>query len=162
VKIIVMGVAGSGKTTIGQALAVSFGAKFIEGDSFHPSANVEKMRNGVALTDSDRSGWLATLAKQLADVQGSVVLTCSALKESYRQILRQGAGDCVCVFLDAPMAAIAPRLQNRTGHYMPPSLLESQFATLEPPQDALRVDATLPVEKIIETILRSLREGSAG
>ena len=152
IKIIVMGVAGSGKSTVGKALAQSIGASFIDGDDFHPPENVEKMRNGTPLTDADRAGWLDTLAAQLAATDTPIVLACSALKEDYRARLRRGSKDALFVFLDAPATAIAPRLQNRSGHFMPASLLESQFATLEPPADAVKVDATQPVEDIIETL----------
>lgn len=134
--IIVMGVSGSGKSTIGEIIAEHFGLAFRDGDSFHPPANVEKMRAGTPLTDEDRWPWLAAMASWIAENRAagrSVVLACSALKRVYRDALRDGHGDVRFVFLDGSKAEIAPRMAARKGHYMPTSLLDSQLATLEPP-----------------------------
>ena len=131
-----MGVAGSGKTTVGEMLARTLGVDFVEGDEFHPLANVRKMAAGTPLTDEDRGGWLHALAARLADARRSgkgVVLSCSALKRAYRDILRESAPEAVFIFLHGSRALIAARLASRRGHFMPTTLLESQFTTLEEP-----------------------------
>lgn len=164
-RIVVMGVSASGKSSVAQRLAQSLGAEFIEGDRHHPPRNVARMAAGVPLTDADRAGWLATLAGLMAgarDEGRGLVLACSALKRSYRDVLR-GAGPLRFVFLDAPAAVLERRIAARSGHYMPPSLLPSQLATLEPPradEDAIAVDATLPVERIVHSVLAQLRAQS--
>jgi len=144
---VVMGVAGSGKTRIGTALARALGVAFVEGDDFHPAANVEKMSRGIPLTDADRAGWLEALARCIRDAGASgtgLVITCSALKRSYRDVLRAGAprGKLTFVFLRGPHALIAERLAARQGHFMPPALLDSQFAALEEPAPDERVWVT--------------------
>lgn len=160
--VIVMGVAGSGKSTLGAVLASVLGARFIEGDAFHPPENVERMRSGMPLTDADRAGWLAALAAELrAAEDGPVVLACSALKRSYRDLLRRGAPDARFVLLQAPMDVLARRLAERPGHFMPASLLASQLATLEAPlpdEDALLVDATQPVDALVGQVARWIEE----
>ncbi|GAC1411923.1 MAG: gluconokinase [Gemmatimonadaceae bacterium] len=131
-----MGVSGCGKSVVGAALARELGVDFIEGDEYHPPENLERMSLGIPLTDDDRAGWLRALASRLRESKHAgtgLVLTCSALKRSYRDILRAGAGDLRLVFLKGPHALIAERLAGRQGHFMPPSLLESQLATLEEP-----------------------------
>lgn len=131
-----MGVAGSGKTLVGSALARELGFPFVEGDDYHPAENVERMKAGIPLTDDHRAGWLQALAERLreaSDAGEGVVIACSALKRSYRDVLRGGAGDVRFVFLRGSREVIAERLADRRGHFMPPSLLESQFATLEEP-----------------------------
>jgi gluconokinase len=139
-----MGVAGSGKSTVGALLAHALQVPFLEGDSFHPPANVARMAAGIALTDADREGWLRTLADQLKQhAQSGVVLSCSALKRRYRDTLRSGAPNLALVYLRGAPDVLAQRMAGRSGHYMPPSLLASQLATLEPPQsveDALTLD----------------------
>lgn len=133
---VVMGVAGCGKSTIAAALANELDVEFVEGDAFHTPENIRRMAAGIPLTDEDRAPWLAALAKRLRDARDAgrgLVLTCSALKRVYRDVLRGGAPDLQFVFLDGPKALIAERLASRTGHYMPSSLLDSQFATLERP-----------------------------
>ena len=132
----VMGVSGSGKSTVGAALARALGVDFVEGDEYHPPANVERMSRGVPLTDADRAGWLRALARRIReakDAGSGLVLTCSALKRSYRDLLRAEASDLRLVFLRGPRDLIAERLASRKGHFMPPSLLDSQLATLEEP-----------------------------
>lgn len=131
-----MGVAGVGKSLIGSRLASALGVAFADGDDFHSAENVAKMAAGIPLTDTDRAGWLAALAAVLADTRRAhdgLVLACSALKRMYRDILRHGAPDLQLIFLTAPEPLVAARLETRTDHYMPPSLLASQLATLEPP-----------------------------
>jgi gluconokinase len=131
-----MGVAGSGKSVIGAAFARALGVDFVEGDEYHPAENVERMRSGIPLTDADRAGWLRSLAARLRaanDAGGGLVMTCSALKRSYRDVLRADADDVRFVFLKGPRPLIAERLAGRRGHFMPPSLLDSQFGILEEP-----------------------------
>jgi gluconokinase len=133
--VVVMGVAGSGKTTVAKGLAVSMHWIFAEGDAFHPEANVEKMHSGVPLTDEDRWPWLRLIGEWMdgqVDEGISSVVTCSALRRVYRDLLREGRPNVRFCHITAPEAAIADRLDHRAGHYMPPSLLPSQLATLEP------------------------------
>ncbi len=156
--LIVMGVAGSGKSTIGQLLAERLGWPFYDGDDFHPAANVEKMRQGQPLSDADRAGWLSALADLIRDHvqrQQSAVVACSALKQAYRERLHVAAS-VRFIYLRGSSALIAARLRQRTGHYMPASLLASQFATLEEPSDALTIDIGPPPEQIISEILQHL------
>lgn len=156
--LIVMGVAGSGKSTIGQLLADRLGWPFFDGDDFHPASNIEKMRSGQPLTDEDRATWLAALAdlihEQVRQNQ-SAVIACSALKQSYRDRLQMEG--VRFIYLRGSAEVIAARLQQRTGHYMPPSLLASQFATLEEPQGALTVDINLPPAQIVTKIVTALQ-----
>jgi gluconokinase len=139
---VVMGVSGSGKTLIGSALAHSLGVEFVEGDDFHPEENVKRMASGIALTDEDRAPWLRSIAGRLraAKVTGTgLVVSCSALKRSYRDLLRAEAGEVRFIFLKGTRALISERLAARSGHYMPASLLDSQFAALEEPDPDERV-----------------------
>lgn len=134
---VVMGVSGCGKSTVGVQLAVALGLEFLEGDTLHPAANVARMAAGVALSDADRAGWLQTLAERIeaARLAGTgLVLSCSALKRAYRDILRQGAPDLHFLYLHGDYDLLAARMAARTGHYMPLSLLVSQLATLEAPE----------------------------
>lgn len=143
--IIVMGVSGVGKTTIGKALAGELGWRFLEGDDLHPAASVAKMASGVPLTDEDRAPWLEQLRGLIAQAlarEEDVVLACSALRRSYRQLLTVDPSRVRWVYLTAPAEVIADRLRARRGHFMPVSLLESQLQTLEAPDDALVVDVT--------------------
>ena len=134
---VIMGVAGSGKTTIGAALARALATPFLEGDELHPPANVERMAQGIPLTDDDRRPWLLAIAQQLRDAQRAglgLVVTCSALKRSYRDLLRSASGAALqFVHLTGDRDVIAERLAGRHGHFMPASLLDSQIATLEAP-----------------------------
>ena len=134
---VVVGVSGSGKTTVAQALARRTGWRFVEGDDAHPPANVEKMRAGQPLDDADRRPWLRELARRIGvhEAAGqSVVVTCSALKRAYRDLLADGHPSVVFAHVDVPRELLVQRLADRTGHYMPPSLLQSQLDALEPLQ----------------------------
>ena len=138
--LIFMGVAGCGKTTVAKLFAEKTGAVFYEGDDFHPPENIAKMRGGIPLTDGDRAAWLLALRKIISDSLTKkvfTVLTCSALKAKYREQLQAGDARIQFVHLTAPREVIEARLKKRTSHFMPPTLLDSQFAILEPPTDAL-------------------------
>jgi gluconokinase len=133
---VVMGITGSGKSTVGSMLAQALGVDFVEGDDYHPMENVRRMASGIPLTDDDRAGWLRALASRIREARASgagLVLTCSALKRSYRDVLRAAAPELQLVFLTGPRAVIAERLAGRRGHFMPASLLDSQLAALEEP-----------------------------
>jgi gluconokinase len=165
--VVVMGVSGAGKTTIGRGLAGRLGAAFVEGDDFHPATSVEKMRRGQPLTDADREPWLADLAHLAGDLAPGdrhVVLACSALKQSYRDILAAaGPGRVRFVYLKAAPDLIRARMQARTGHFMPASLIESQFADLEEPPLAIVIDAAERPEQILDEIEAELaRQGLMG
>ena len=155
--IVVMGVAGCGKITIGQLLAGRLGVPYAEADSFHPAANIKKLREGLALTDQDRQPWLAAIADHMRR-DSRLVMSCSALKRKYRDILRQAAPRTWFVHLVIGQEAALARVATRPGHFMPPSLVPSQFADLEPLGDetGLDVDATSPPDKIISTVLDAL------
>jgi gluconokinase len=157
--IVVMGVSGSGKTTIGKLLATRLGWRFAEGDDFHPPANVEKMRRGEGLDDADRMPWLAAIdaAMRRWSLDGEdVVLACSALKRSYRVQIDCGP-DTRLVYLKASYSELYRRLKERKGHFADERLLASQFAILEEPDNALTVDATRPPDEIVEEICRELQ-----
>jgi gluconokinase len=158
--VLVMGVSGAGKSTVGHALADALGADFLEADAFHSAANVAKMQAGIPLDDSDRWPWLEAIGAALdrALRQGKrVVLACSALKQAYRdRLLKDGGRKGYTVFLQGDAALIAARMSGRSGHYMPPTLLPSQLAILEPPEDAIVVDIAQAPEVILRRILASL------
>ena len=161
--VVMMGVSGVGKTTIGTLLAERLGWGYAEGDSYHPPANVEKMRAGTPLDDTDREPWLAAIAADIdrwrAAGQGMVV-SCSALKRHYRDVLIGGRPDVRLVRLAGNEALIRARIEKRTDHYMPPSLLTSQIATLEPPvpeEDAISVDVVRPPGDCVAHILSALQ-----
>lgn len=164
--IIIMGVCGAGKTTIGSLLAQSLGAKFVEGDDFHPPANISKMQNGLPLTDEDRWPWLNALAAAIGQWQRDgldVVLSCSALKQSYRQILMaggqedgQGGKKARLVYLQGEEARLRRRLETRLGHFMPSSLLASQLSALEEPTGALIMNIDDAPEVIVAKIQDAL------
>ncbi|WP_306419433.1 gluconokinase [Amaricoccus solimangrovi] len=153
--IVVMGVSGSGKTTVGEALAAALGWRFVEGDSFHPPRNVEKMAAGHPLDDADRRPWLEALAAEIAkdDAAGrSSVIGCSALKRSYRDILRSGAPDVRFLHVHGDRTLLAERVSHRPGHFFPAALLESQLATLEPlgpDERGVVVDIAAPVAEMV-------------
>jgi gluconokinase len=159
VVVIVMGVSGSGKTTVGQRLAAALGCHFRDADDFHPPENIAKMTAGIALTDEDRGPWLAVLRELIQktlEAGEDLVLACSALKRSYRQRLTVDAVRQRWAYLDAPRELIAERLKARRGHYMPAALLDSQLAALEIPEDALRVDASADPDTLVALLLREL------
>ncbi|MCB2209652.1 gluconokinase [bacterium] len=159
--IIFMGVAGCGKTTLGKITAEALGVHFYEGDDFHPPENVEKMANGIPLNDDDRAGWLAALATIIREglAQGeSGVMSCSALKEKYREQLRVDADRVKFIYLKGSYDLIRGRMAAREGHYMPPELLQSQFDTLEEPEGVLTVDIAQPPETMLGEVLVYLHE----
>lgn len=151
--IVVMGVAGSGKSTLGAALAEALGLPFLEGDAFHPPANVAKMAAGVPLNDEDRWPWLDALGAALRNAPDGAVLACSALRVIYRERLRRAAAyPLALVWLKLDRDTLLERMRARTGHYMPVSLLESQLATLEPPAPAeavLELDGRLALPALL-------------
>ena len=160
--VVVMGVSGCGKSMIGRLLAEALALPYLEGDDLHSPENVERMRTGHALTDEQRRDWLEALSARLArarrDGQGLVV-SCSALKRAYRDVLRRGAPQLRLVHLKAERALLADRSAKRQGHYMPLSLLDSQFATLEPPdadEAALTYDVSGPPSEIVLSVMASL------
>lgn len=154
--LVVMGVAGCGKSVVGAAIAQRIGGRLIEGDAFHSAANIEKMSAGIPLNDDDRAGWLTRLGEELASAlqKGErPVLTCSALKLRYRETLRKAVPGLGFVFLELTKEVAFERMQHRPEHFMPASLVDSQFATLEPPYGealTLVVDATLPIDTLGE------------
>lgn len=156
--LIVMGVSGSGKTTVADELVARLGWGFAEGDSFHPAANVAKMHAGHPLDDEDRRPWLRALASSIGDQEQagrSTVVTCSALKRSYRDLLREGHPSVRFVHLAVPAPVLTGRLARRQGHYMPASLLESQLATLEPlepDEPGVTVDGDVPPAEIVAAV----------
>jgi gluconokinase len=166
--LIVMGVSGSGKSTIGDALAKRLGWLYEDGDKFHPASNVAKMAAGHPLTDEDRWPWLRAIADEI-DRLGAAgvrsVIACSALRRVYRDILVHGRNDIRLVYLNGTQALIADRLSRRKGHFMPQGLLESQFNTLEPPaadERAVTVSIDAPADRIVDDALRQLDLRPAG
>ncbi|MGH9510895.1 MAG: gluconokinase [Terriglobales bacterium] len=156
--VIVMGVTGSGKTTVGTLLAEQLGWKFADADSFHSAANVEKMRRGIALDDADRAPWLAAMHAAMGQWSAenqNAVLACSALKGSYRGTLATGL-DVKFVYLKGSYEVIYQRLISRHGHFATEKILRSQFQTLEEPNDAIVVDVSQPPERIVSEIRRNL------
>ncbi|WP_457966887.1 gluconokinase [Arthrobacter sp. D1-29] len=132
-RVVVMGVSGCGKSTVGALLAQELGAGFLDGDSLHPGANIQKMAAGIPLDDNDRRPWLQEVGRRLAaEGDNSLVIACSALKRSYRDLIRSGAADARFVHLHGTASLLAARMAARPGHFMPPSLLASQLETLEP------------------------------
>jgi gluconokinase len=157
--VLVMGVSGSGKTTIGEALAKELGWRYLDADDFHPKANVDKMAAGVPLQDTDRWPWLDEINKALLQLQKenrSAVIGCSALKEVYRKRLSKGLRDFRVVFLHGSFDLLQKRVAGRKHRYMPASLLQSQFDTLEPPKSAIEVNVAVPVEDSVSRITKEL------
>ncbi len=155
-----MGVSGSGKTTVGTLLAQKLGIRFFDGDDYHTKTNIQKMASGHALTDADRKDWLQGLnALACSKQKEGAVIVCSALKQSYRELLQKDIeGKCRFVLLLGTFEEIMARMQKRVGHFMPTALLESQFATLEPPKGAIVVSITKTPEEIVSTILDELHK----
>lgn len=154
-----MGVSGSGKTTVGRLLASRLGVRFVDGDDLHPAANVAKMAGGIPLDDEDRRPWLDLVRSEIARALESgagLVITCSALKLAYRDRLMWPGEPVVLAFLDGPRDLLEQRLRDRSGHYMPASLLASQLATLERPTGALALDIREDPDALVEQIKRSL------
>ena len=165
--LVVMGVSGCGKTSVGRQLASALGLDFIEGDELHPPRNVALMAAGTPLTDVDRADWLATIATRLGQAQADgrgLVGSCSALKRRYRDLLRAACPGLRFIHLHGPAALLRQRLDVRTGHYMPPTLLDSQLATLEPPapdEAAITLDITPPTPQLVAAALAQLQGTSA-
>jgi len=158
-----MGVSGTGKSTIGRALAEALGLPFVEGDDLHPPANVAKMAAGIPLTDADRAPWLDLVAARLAG--SPAVVACSALRRIYRDRLRADAPNLALVYLHGAREVLAARMAARPGHFMPTSLLDSQLATLEPPEpdeNALAVDVALAPGEIVAEVVAWLGDGAPG
>lgn len=153
-----MGVSGAGKTTVGQLLTAEVGWDFADADDYHSTGNVEKMRNGIPLTDADRAPWLESLREMIADAiraGKNIALACSALKQSYRNLLRVGP-EVRFVYLKVPPAVLHGRLHERRGHYMTEQMLGSQLATLEEPQHALVIDASASPVEVVRNIRTAL------
>lgn len=161
--VVMMGVSGCGKSSAGAALAAALGLPLIEGDAFHSPANRDKMSQGVPLTDADRAGWLDALAAELARHANGAVMTCSALKQAYRQRLRAAAPALRFVFLEISRAEAGRRVASRADHFFSASLVDNQFATLEPPTGepgVLTLDATLPPDTLRDAACTWLRQGA--
>jgi gluconokinase len=158
--VLVMGVSGSGKTTIGEALARELGWKYLDADDYHPMANIKKMAAGVPLEDPDRGPWLEKINGELLKFQErgkSVVVGCSALKQAYRERLAGGLREFKVVYLRGEFPLIQSRIAARKHRFMPPTLLKSQFETLEPPQDAIEVDISGELPATVAAILKRLK-----
>ncbi|MDQ7970919.1 MAG: gluconokinase [Rhodocyclaceae bacterium] len=163
--LVIMGVSGCGKSSLGQALAADLGLPLIEGDDFHPEANIRKMRSGTPLTDADRAGWLARLGEELAARPGGAVLTCSALKRSYRELLRAAVPGLRFVFMQIGRDEAVARVQAREAvHIFPASLVDSQFQTLESPMGeagVVTVQATAPLAESVAQVRAWLAQDAA-
>ena len=154
-----MGVAGSGKTTIGRRLATELGWPYHEADDFHSAANKDKMARGTPLDDYDRAPWLASIRAAMDDALASgqsAVFTCSGLKEKYRRTLMEGAPGVTLVYLHTDLETSLARVGRRQGHYMKADMVKSQFEALEPPTGCVTIDTQLPPDKIVAEIKRSL------
>jgi carbohydrate kinase (thermoresistant glucokinase family) len=159
--IILMGVSGSGKTTIGSALAKKLQWPFLDADDFHSAANIEKMRAAIPLTDLDRAQWLSTLHAELFGATSSLILACSALRQQYRDQLCVGV-NVQWVWLSASKETLVTRLSARPNHYMPASLLKSQLETLEPPETAINIDVSMSVTGCVDQVIEALQMHSRG
>jgi gluconokinase len=159
--VVLLGVSGSGKTTVGRLLAERLRWPFFDADDFHPEQNIAKMARHQPLTDADRKPWLERLAELIEtriETRRSAVIACSALRQTYRERLARGHQEVVFVYLKGSFALIRDRLAHRCGHFMPADLLPSQFAALEEPLDAITIDIRKPPEAIVETIVRCLED----
>jgi gluconokinase len=160
--IILMGVSGSGKTAVGSRVSKRLGWTFLDADDFHPAANVEKMKRGIPLDDNDRAPWLerlhSELRRQISEGH-SVLLACSALKDSYRSTLKENLPEVRFVFLDVDRDTLLNRLQKRQAHFFPKELLDSQLATLEAPHDAFVVNANGPINQVVDSIVEAVTTG---
>ncbi|RAZ92424.1 gluconokinase [Mesorhizobium hawassense] len=161
-RMVVMGVTGSGKTTVGEALADAIGATYVDGDRLHPEANIAKMSAGISLDDDDRWPWLAKVGETLRQQPAPVIVGCSALKRAYRDfIIEQAGAPVLFIYLDGSRDLVSTRMHERTGHFMPTSLLDSQFATLEVPgkdENAIAVPINAPLDRIVADITAKLGE----
>ena len=150
---VLMGVSGCGKSSVGEALSAETKVTFMDGDALHPTSNIEKMSRGEPLDDTDRAPWLVQVGQALAQRKGPIVVGCSALKRKYRDIIRENAAEPVYfLHLDAPHKVLARRMSEREGHFMPASLLDSQFAALEPlapDEDGALIDIAQPISAVI-------------
>jgi carbohydrate kinase (thermoresistant glucokinase family) len=155
---ILMGVSGSGKSTIGRLLSQRIGWPFFDGDDFHPVENIEKMRAGIPLTDADRLPWLTRLRERMREVDGNAIFACSGLKQSYREFLGEGVSDLVWVYLKGNSDLLQRRMEAREGHFMGAEMLRSQLETLEEPTDALIIGIDRDPGEIVEVILTFLRD----
>ena len=156
---VIMGVSGAGKSTIGELLADGLGCHFYDGDDFHPPANIQKMEQGIPLTDQDREPWLESLRGLIENyiAQGrQAVVACSCLRAHYRQQLGVGSAGVQFIFLQGEMDLIKSRMKRRKNHFMPSDLLKSQFAVLEPPEDAIVVNVDQTPEEIVSTLIDQL------
>lgn len=161
-KFVIMGVSGSGKTSVGEALSAHLGAPYIDGDALHPPANIAKMSAGIPLTDDDRWPWLEQVGETLRRTPGTVLIGCSALKRRYRDRIRESAGTPVTfLYLQGEKSLIAERMGRRTGHFMPATLLDSQFQALEPPEPGERA-ITVRIDQPLEGIVADSLAGMMG
>ncbi len=163
---VVMGVAGCGKSTVGNALVGQLGGTYLEGDEFHPMVNIKKMSNGEPLTDEDRWPWLKIIAQEMSKTEGLAFTGCSALKRSYRDLLRREAGEGITfIHLSGSKEVIADRMKRRAGHFMPTDLLDSQFAALEPlskEETSITVDISFSQQRILDQILSLITDQNKG
>jgi gluconokinase len=161
-RLVLMGVAGSGKSSVGEALASQINATYFDGDNLHPQANIDKMSRGEPLNDDDRWPWLTLVGEALARTDGTLIIGCSALKRIYRNHIRETAnGAVIFVHLAGSREVITARMAARTGHFMPTTLLDSQFAALEPPADdeqAVTVDIDQSLDGVVQSIVTALKD----
>ena len=158
--VILMGVAGSGKTAVGKAIAARLDWLFLDADDFHPAANIEKMKHGIPLNDQDRIPWLRALHDELQrqlELGHSAVLACSALKESYRRMLSDNLSRVTFMLLDIDQETIRERLRHRAAHFFPKELMQSQFAALEKPKEAVVIDARKPLDEVISRAVQLIQ-----
>ncbi|HJZ12933.1 MAG TPA: gluconokinase [Acidobacteriota bacterium] len=158
--LIVMGVAGAGKTTVGRLLSTTLAWPYFDADDFHDASSIEKMGRGIALTDKDRLPWLQNIRRKIEELiqqNQPAVISCSALKKSYRKLLRENTDKVVFVFLKGDYDLMKTRLRERPEHFMKADMLASQFDTLEEPEDAITVDASLPPDEIVKHVRQNLR-----